>query len=74
MKIFMNEGHWKVPEVVFLEAGVLITNSVSRFSIKRKLFFSIFFYHFVENKKLHNISQIQSGGSLHFKAWEQIYC
>jgi hypothetical protein len=39
MKIFMNEGHLKVPKVVFLEAGVLITNNVSRFSHQAETFF-----------------------------------
>ncbi len=63
MKIFMNEEHGKVPEVDFLETGVLITDSVSHFSHRAYPFFSIFFYHFVENKKLHNISQIQFGVS-----------
>jgi hypothetical protein len=49
MKILMNAGHWKVPEIVFLEVGVLITDSVSRFSRQAETFFSIVFYHFVEN-------------------------
>jgi hypothetical protein len=31
------------------------------FRFEGKVFFQIFFYHFVENKKLHNIYKIQSG-------------
>ncbi len=50
-------------EVVFFEAVDLATDSVSHFSYPLYAFFSIFFDHFVENKKLRNISQTQSGDS-----------
>ncbi len=42
MKSLMNEGHWKVPEVLFPETGVLITDSISHFSHRAYPFFSIF--------------------------------
>jgi len=44
MKIFMNEEHGKVPEVDFLETGVLITGSVSRFPRQAETFFFQYFF------------------------------
>ncbi len=52
MKILINEGHWKVPEVVLLEVGVLITDSVSRFSLQAETFFFNIFLPFCRALKV----------------------
>ncbi len=64
MKIILNVRHWKVPEVIFFQGVDLDTDSVSRFSHQGETSSFNIFYHFVENKKLHKISQIQSGVSI----------
>ena len=52
MKILMNAGHWKVPEVVFFEIGDLVTDSVSRFSHQAETFFFNIFLPFGRELKV----------------------
>jgi hypothetical protein len=57
----MNGRHWQILEVVSYEAPYLITTSIGPISARGFTFFFNFFYHFVEDQKLHNIYKIQLG-------------
>jgi hypothetical protein len=61
IKIFTIGTFWKLSGLAFLQVSHPIIHIVGRFWSPFDIFFQYFVYHFVENQKLHNISQIQSG-------------